>query len=71
LAVINLNLGLLNLLPLPALDGGRLVFILGEMISGRKFPETWERRIHFVGLIAFFALIALVTWKDILRLLEN
>ncbi|MDR0764425.1 MAG: M50 family metallopeptidase [Synergistaceae bacterium] len=71
LAVINLNLGLLNLLPLPALDGGRIVFILGEMISGRKFPETWERRIHFVGLIAFLALIALVTWKDILRLLAN
>jgi regulator of sigma E protease len=71
LAVINLNLGMLNLLPLPALDGGRIVFILGEMISGRKFPETWERRIHFVGLIAFLVLIALVTWKDILRLLEN
>jgi regulator of sigma E protease len=71
LAVINLNLGLLNLLPLPALDGGRIVFILGEMISGRKFPEAWERRIHFVGLIAFLALIALVTWKDILRLLAN
>ena len=71
LAVINLNLGLLNLLPLPALDGGRIVFILGEMISGRKFPEAWERRIHFVGLIAFLALIVLVTWKDILRLLEN
>jgi regulator of sigma E protease len=71
LAVINLNLGLLNLLPLPALDGGRIVFILGEMISGRKFPEAWERRIHFVGLMAFLALIALVTWKDILRLLEN
>jgi regulator of sigma E protease len=71
IAVINLNLGLLNLLPLPALDGGRLVFILAEMITRRKFPETWERRIHFVGLIAFFALIALVTWKDILRLLQN
>ena len=71
LAVINLNLGLLNLLPLPALDGGRLVFILGEMISGRKFPEAWERRIHFVGLIAFLALIALVTWKDIMRLIAG
>jgi regulator of sigma E protease len=71
LAVINLNLGLLNLLPLPALDGGRLVFILGEMILGRKFPEAWERRIHFVGLIAFFALIALVTWKDIMRLIAG
>jgi regulator of sigma E protease len=65
LAVINLNLGLLNLMPLPALDGGRLVFLLGEMISGHKFPEKWENRIHLVGFAALLALIAFVTWQDI------
>jgi regulator of sigma E protease len=68
LSVINLNLGLLNLLPLPALDGGRLVFLFGEMISGRKFPEKWENRIHMAGFAMLLALIALVTWKDIVRL---
>jgi regulator of sigma E protease len=68
LSVINLNLGLLNLLPLPALDGGRLVFLFGEMICGRKFPEKWENRIHMVGFAMLLALIALVTWKDIVRL---
>ena len=70
LAVINLNLGLLNLLPLPALDGGRLVFLLGEMLSGRRFPEKWENRIHIVGLTLLLVLIAFVTWKDILRQLH-
>jgi regulator of sigma E protease len=69
LAVINLNLGLMNLLPLPALDGGRLVFLFGEMISGRKFPEAWENRIHIVGFAMLLLLIAFVTWKDIARLI--
>ena len=69
LSVINLNLGLMNLLPLPALDGGRLVFLLGEMIFRRKFPEAWENRIHIVGFALLLALIAFVTWKDIARLI--
>lgn len=69
LAIINLNLGLLNLLPLPALDGGRLVFLFGEMVSGHKFPEKWENRIHIVGFAMLIALIAFVTWNDIARLL--
>ncbi|MDR3322189.1 MAG: site-2 protease family protein [Synergistaceae bacterium] len=69
LAVINLNLGLLNLLPFPALDGGRLVFILGEMVFRRKFPEVWENRIHIVGLAMLLALIAFVTLKDLARLM--
>lgn len=69
LSVINLNLGLINLLPLPALDGGRLVFILGEMLSGKRFPDKWENRVHIVGLALLLVLIALITWKDIVRLL--
>ncbi|MDR1020927.1 MAG: RIP metalloprotease RseP [Synergistaceae bacterium] len=69
LSVINLNLGLMNLLPLPALDGGRLVFLLGEMVFRRKFPEVWENRIHIAGFALLLALIAFVTWKDIARLI--
>lgn len=65
LAIINLNLGLLNLLPLPALDGGRILFVLGEMVVGRKFPEEWENRLHYAGFMLLMALIALITWKDI------
>lgn len=70
LAVINLNLGLLNLFPFPALDGGRLVFLFGEMVSGRKFPEKWENRIHLVGFALLLALIAFVTWNDIVRVMK-
>ncbi|MCE5201403.1 MAG: RIP metalloprotease RseP [Synergistaceae bacterium] len=68
LGVINLNLGLLNLLPFPALDGGRLVFILIEMITGKNVPEKWETRVHYAGFIILITLIILVTGKDIIRL---
>jgi regulator of sigma E protease len=71
LAIINLCLGVMNLLPLPALDGGRLVFLLFEIVSGRKFPERWENRIHQVGLVMLFVLIAIVTWQDILRIVNK
>ncbi|MDY9921921.1 MAG: M50 family metallopeptidase [Synergistota bacterium] len=68
LGVINLHLGLLNLLPFPALDGGRIIFILSEMITGRKVPEKWESLIHYGGFIILISLIILVTGKDIIRL---
>jgi regulator of sigma E protease len=71
LAVINMSLGVMNLLPFPALDGGRLVFLFGEMISGRKFPEQWENRIHLAGFVLLLALIALVTWQDIAKLMAG
>jgi regulator of sigma E protease len=67
LAIINLSLGLLNLMPFPGLDGGHLIFIFGEMISGRRFPEKWENRIHLVGLAMLMVLIIFVTWHDIMK----
>lgn len=70
LGVINLNLGLLNLLPFPALDGGRMIFILIEMATGRKVPEKIETMIHYAGFIVLLALIVLVTGKDIYRLVR-
>ncbi len=70
LGVINLNLGLLNLLPFPALDGGRIIFILIEMATGRKVPEKIETMIHYAGFIILLALIFLVTGKDIYRLIQ-
>lgn len=70
LGVVNLNLGLLNLLPFPALDGGRLIFILIEVVTHRKVPERIETMIHYAGYIILLALIALVTGKDIYRLMH-
>ncbi|WP_278550188.1 RIP metalloprotease RseP [Cloacibacillus evryensis] len=70
LGVINLNLGLLNLLPFPALDGGRIIFILVELVTRRKVPERVETMIHYAGFIILLALIFLVTGKDIYRLIQ-
>ncbi len=68
LAYININLGVFNLLPIPALDGGRAIFILIEMIFGKKISEEKEGYIHMVGLILLLALIAVVTIKDVIKL---
>ncbi len=63
--LINLNLGLINLLPLPALDGGRLVFVTLAGI-GVKIPEQREATVHAVGMFMLLGLIAVITLTDIL-----
>lgn len=68
LGVINLHLGVLNLLPFPALDGGRLIFVLLEMVTRRKISQKWESYIHMAGFIILIGLIVLITGKDILTL---
>ncbi|MDU5200267.1 RIP metalloprotease RseP [Finegoldia magna] len=68
LAYININLGVFNLLPIPALDGGRAIFILIEMIFGKKISQEKEGYINMVGLILLLALIAIVTIKDVIKL---
>ncbi len=67
LALINLNLGLLNLFPFPALDGGRLIFTAGEMVLRRRLPAKIENFIHMSGFVLLILLIVYVTWQDILR----
>ena len=71
LAVINLHLGILNLIPFPALDGGRVVFVLGEMILGRKMSSRWENAIHLAGFVVLIGLILLVTWGDLWKLAKT
>jgi len=71
LGIINLNLGLLNLLPFPALDGGRIFFILIEMLTKHKVPEKWEAYIHYCGFIILVMLIVYVTGKDIMHLMQH
>jgi len=70
LALISLNLGILNLFPFPALDGGRLFLLIGEMIFRRRLPEKVEHYIHFTGLVLLLSLIVFVTWQDIVRLMQ-
>jgi regulator of sigma E protease len=68
LAMISLNLGLLNLLPFPALDGGRIVFVLLEMLLRRRLPERVENWIHTTCFVLLLILMVIVTWQDIYRL---
>lgn len=65
LGVISLNLAVLNLLPVPALDGGRLVFVAIEAVRGRKFPPHAELRANAAGFIFLIFLIIIVTVKDV------
>lgn len=67
--LLSVNLGVLNLLPLPALDGGRLVFMLIEVIRGKPVPPDKEGMVHFIGLVIFMILMVLVMYNDIMRLI--
>jgi len=65
--VISLALGVTNLLPIPALDGGRLMFILYEAITKRRVPPEKENVVHFIGYIILIGLLFVITFFDILR----
>ncbi len=65
MALISINLGIFNLLPLPALDGGRLLFILIEMIFRKPVPQKYESLVHTVGFVLLLLLMLLITAKDI------
>ncbi|MCZ2258789.1 RIP metalloprotease RseP [Sporosarcina sp. G11-34] len=66
-AILSINLGIMNLLPLPALDGGRLLFFLFEAIRGKPIDKRKEGMIHFVGIALLMLLMLVVTWNDIQR----
>ncbi|EFI83807.1 Zinc metalloprotease rasP [Listeria grayi] len=66
-AALSINLGIVNLLPLPALDGGRLLFFLYELIRRKPVDPKKEGIIHFVGFALLMILMILVTWNDIQR----
>lgn len=69
MALLSVNLGVVNILPLPALDGGRLVFVIIEMVTrGRRVPPDKESLVHFAGMVALLSLMVLIAWQDIVRL---
>ena len=71
MALITINLGIFNLLPIPALDGGRLLFITYEMIFRKKVPPKFEGVVHTVGFVLLFGIMILVTFKDIWSLITG
>ena len=68
MSILSLNLAVLNVLPIPALDGGRLAFVFLEKILGRKVKPAFEQSTHQIGMIVLFILILLISINDILRL---
>ena len=63
--VLSMSLGVMNLLPIPALDGGRLVFMVVEWIRGKPIPPEKEGLIHGIGFILLMVLVVIVTFNDI------
>ncbi len=66
--VISMNLGIMNLLPFPALDGGRLLFQLIELVRRKPIPTEVEGMVHFAGLVLLMILFVVITFKDIMNL---
>jgi regulator of sigma E protease len=67
IAYISLMLGVINILPIPALDGGRLFFLIFEGIVGRRISPKYESYIHGLGFLFLLSLMAIITWKDLVR----
>ena len=71
LAMISINLGVMNLLPLPALDGGRLVFQVIELIFRKPFPRKYEGYVHGAGFALLMLLTIVLTFNDIVRIVTG
>ena len=67
-AYLSINLAVMNILPFPAFDGGHVLFILIELVTGKRVNEKVEGICHFIGFILIFALMILITFKDIFNL---
>ena len=69
--LLSVNIGFLNLMPIPALDGGRLVFMLVELLRGKPVPPEKEGMVHFAGFVALMLLMVFVLYNDVARLLRG
>lgn len=67
-AIISLNLAVLNLLPFPALDGGRIVLVVTEVLRGRALKQSIVNAINTLGFVLLITLMLVVTWNDVARL---
>ena len=66
--LLSANLGVMNLLPIPALDGGRLLFLVIELVRGKRVPPEKEGYVHMIGMMFLLALMAFVVFNDLKRI---
>lgn len=67
MAIISIALGITNLLPIPALDGGRIIFLLPELLLRKRIPAKYENAVHLIGFMALILLMVVVTIQDIVN----
>lgn len=68
IAMLSINIGVFNILPVPALDGGRLLFLFIELITRRRVPQKFEAAVHATGLVLLLGFMVFVSYSDITRL---
>ena len=68
LALLSISLGVLNLLPIPILDGGQIIMIATEALRGRPLPEQWVMRSQQIGMLLLFSLMSLAIYNDFARM---
>lgn len=68
---ITINLGVVNLLPLPALDGGRILFLLIEAVLGKPVPAKYEAFVHFAGFVLLIGFSIFITYQDVLKIIKR
>ena len=71
MVMFTVNLGVINLLPLPALDGGRLLFLIWEGVTRRPVPAKYEGYVHAVGFVLLIGLMVVVAFNDIVRIVQG
>jgi regulator of sigma E protease len=70
-AAVTISIGFLNLLPIPALDGSRLVIVGIEAIRRRPFDKRKEMFVHLAGIVVLLVLLVIITYKDIMKLVAD
>ena len=68
MGILSISLAVMNLLPIPALDGGRFLFVLYEGITKKRIPVKFEEKAHQIGFLFLMGLLIVITFKDIWQL---
>lgn len=71
MVMLTVNLGIVNLLPLPALDGGRLLFLIWEGVTRKPVPQKYEGYVHAAGFVLLLGLMVVIAFNDILRIVTG
>jgi len=69
-AILSINLGIINAFPFPALDGGRILFVLIEKIKGSPVSNKTEQFFHSVGFVLLISLMVYITFRDVLKFIK-